>query len=190
MMHHLKLLIQVPLLSYFLYNYLIININIQTLIFKILLINSCFSNLIFLNKKFLYNCYFLPHKIFLNCKSKQYSITIITIFNNVLTDLLITYKKYLIIKGLFFKIIKLKNSIIKFELGYSHAIKVKIPRILKIYILNKKQTKFILLSNNRQFLINFIKLIKNIKKINPYKKQGIFIKKEFFKLKTGKKKFQ
>ena len=35
-----------------------------------------------------------------------------------------------------------------------------------------------------------IKLLKNIKKITPYKKQGIFYKKEKFNLKTGKKKFQ
>lgn len=185
-----KFLIKIPINFYYLYNYKLQTFNVKNLIFKIGLIHSKYSNIIILNKNLLYHCYFLPNQIYLICKIKSYYITLLTIFNNIITDLLITYKKYLVIKGLFFKIIKLKNAYIKFELGYSHSIKIKIPKNIKIYILNKKQTKFIILSNNRQLLINFIKLIKNLKKINPYKKQGIFFKKEYFKLKTGKKKFQ
>jgi ribosomal protein L6P/L9E len=185
-----KILIKIPISFYFLYLYIIKNLNTNNFLFKTSLINSTYSTTLILNKTLLYNCYFLPHKFYLNCKTKQYCYTLTTIINNLLIDILITHKKYLIIKGLFFKITKLKNNYIKFELGYSHSIKLKIPKNIKLYILNKKQTKFILLSNNRQLLFNFINLIKNLKKINPYKKQGIFIKKEIIKLKTGKKKFQ
>ena len=119
-----KFLIKIPITFYYLYNYKLQTFNIKNLIFKIGLINSKYS--------------------------KSYYITLLTIFNNIITDLLITYKKYLVIKGLFFKIIKLKNAYIKFELGYSHSIKIKIPKNIKIYILYKKQTNFIILSNYRQ----------------------------------------
>lgn len=183
-------LIQFSLNTFYLYTYSLLNLNIRYFIFKINLINSKFSNYIILKKNFLYNCYFLPHKIYLNCKKKMYYSTLLTLFNNLLNDLLIIHKKFLIIKGLFFKISKLKNSYLQFELGYSHTIILKIPNNIKIYLLNKKQTKFVLLSNNKQMLFNFIKFIKNIKKINAYKKQGIYLKKEHIILKTGKKKFQ
>ena len=97
------------------------------------------------------------------------------------------YSKKIILKGLGFRINQLNNiNTLRFKLGFSHLIDLKIPGN-KIYTIVKKNVlhiKGIDLVN----IGNFCQKIKNLKKPNIYNGKGFRYKREIISLKTFKKK--
>jgi large subunit ribosomal protein L6 len=97
------------------------------------------------------------------------------------------FKNYLLIKGLGYKV-KLENNILNFKLGYSHNILYPIPEGISINILPKKLKALKIVGSDCQLVKEVSIRIKNFKKPNSYKVQGIFFYKEKKKLKDSKKK--
>lgn len=99
------------------------------------------------------------------------------------------YYARLSLRGLGFKITKVvenSNTFLLFKVGFSNLIKIKEPS--DKLSTNIRKSKLYLFSSNLVFLGNFSKIIKNIKKPNPYNGKGIFLKNSFFKKKIFKKK--
>jgi len=92
------------------------------------------------------------------------------------------YFKEIKIVGLGYMVYKIKDSLI-FDLGYSHFISFKVPTNIIIKI---EGQNIILYSINKEQLNRFISIIKQFRKINPYKGTGILNKDEKIKLKKGK----
>lgn len=118
------------------------------------------------NKKVLLNLYLNLIKIKLKEFSQEFKLT-------------------LNIKGIGFKaFLKNKNELL-LKLGFSHNISFLIPTKIKIII---QQNKILFISNDFQFLHNFVFFIKNFKKPEPFKGKGLFVNNEIINIKEGKKK--
>lgn len=108
-----------------------------------------------------------------------------TLCFSALQDVSLSYKFFLELRGIGFKIIKKKNTII-LDIGFSHQIILLIPIYLRIKILNKKGTKFLLHSFCRQKVHEFANIIKLTKIPNVYTLKGIHYKNEILIKKSGK----
>jgi large subunit ribosomal protein L6 len=80
-----------------------------------------------------------------------------------------------------------ESRILTFSLGYSHLIKFKLHEDIDCSIIKKDKVLRFRSSNFSQ-LYNALFIIKAFRKINIFKGKGIKFKKEFIKLKVGKKK--
>lgn len=96
------------------------------------------------------------------------------------------YKYDLILKGLGYKLALHSNKKIIFKLGYSHEFHIKLPEDVKILIHNP--TSFSLTGVDKQTITLFIDRLRKLKKVDPYKGKGIFLKNHKIKLKEGKNK--
>lgn len=117
---------------------------------------------------------------------KNFSLlkTIFNIFLNKSKELLKGFFIELEIKGLGYFVFLNKNCLI-FDLNYSHFIGLNIPNN---FIIKKFKNRLVLFSFTREELVNFSKLILQLKKIDIYKGKGIFLKGQKLKLKEIKKK--
>ena len=80
----------------------------------------------------------------------------------------------------------LVNNYLNLNLGYSHAIKVMIPK--EISVACPKPTTLILSSFDKEKLGQFTDIVKRQRSTEPYKGKGIKIKGQFVRRKEGKKK--
>lgn len=102
------------------------------------------------------------------------------------------YKRYYLkLKGLGFslKYVTMPQHILLFNIGFSKAQFIRIPKI--IYIIKKPRKKkniFTLISSSLNILSKFLILIRKLKTPDPYKIKGLRYIKESIKTKTGKKK--
>lgn len=78
-----------------------------------------------------------------------------------------------------------KKNILKFKLGYSTPIYVKIPLGIKVSLY--KQRKIALSSPYAQYLHIFTKKLRNLRFPDAYKKKGVRLWGQPIKLKVGKK---
>ena len=89
--------------------------------------------------------------------------------------------------GLGFKVKKsgfLKTRSLKFDLGYSHTIRLVLPQNIKI---GRVKRRFYIFSNDFSALQIFSRQIKLLKQVNPYKLRGLKASNEVLKMKPGKK---
>lgn len=77
------------------------------------------------------------------------------------------------------------DKILQLKLGYSHFINCVIPNLIKVKVINS--TQIICLSSNWLQLTQFIAKLRQLKKINRYKKKGVLFLNETIQYKEGKK---
>ncbi|XRA05389.1 MAG: hypothetical protein ACN6LP_00845 [Candidatus Carsonella ruddii] len=161
------------------------NLNSEKIIFK--------NNFLFIKNVFFCKIK-VPSDIKLsitNKKIKFYSfsfniineISFFKIISNLIKGIKKLWENEIFFLGIGFKIFKNKNKIF-FDLGFSCIKYLKIPNYLKIEIF---KNKIVLKSVYKDKIGIFIKKILNIKKFDPYKKKGIFLKNPIIK-KSSKKK--
>ncbi|MGK2912799.1 MAG: hypothetical protein ACSLEI_00865 [Candidatus Carsonella ruddii] len=161
------------------------NINCKKVIFKnnFLFIKNIFFckikipldiKLIINNKKIIFNSFSF---------NKQNEISFFKNINNLIKGIQTLWENEIFFIGIGFKIYKNNNKIF-LDLGFSSIKYLNIPNYLKIEIF---KDKIILKSVYKDKIGIFIKKILNIKKFNPYKKKGIFLKNPIMK-KSSKKK--
>lgn len=89
--------------------------------------------------------------------------------------------------GLGFRVKKsgfLMTRSLKFDLGYSHTIRLILPRNVRIA---RVKRRFFIFSNDLNTVNIFSRQIKLLKQLNPYKLRGLKISDEELKMKPGKK---
>ncbi|MFI4913413.1 MAG: hypothetical protein ACH6QR_00160 [Candidatus Carsonella ruddii] len=161
------------------------NLNFEKVIFKnnFLFIKNIFSckikipldiKLTIINKKITFYSFSF---------NKNNEISFLKIITNLVKGIKKLWENEVFYIGIGFKIFKNNNKIF-FDLGFSFVKYLKIPNYLKIEIL---KNKIILKSVYKDKIGIFIKKILNIKKFDPYKKKGIFLKNPIIK-KSSKKK--
>jgi len=96
------------------------------------------------------------------------------------------YSKKLVLRGLGYKMTLTDFNILKFKLGFSHLIDVKVP-LNKIFVKIRKNRIF-LKSFDNSFLGNFCQKIKTLKLPNVYNRKGFKLRRKKIKYKTFKKK--
>ncbi len=116
---------------------------------------------------------------------KKFLGLIFTLCFSALQDVSLSYKYFLEMRGIGFKIYK-KEKLLILDVGYSHQIFLMIPEILLVKILNKKNTKFAIQGFCRQKVHEFANLIKLSRLPNEYTLKGIHYKNEFLIKKSGK----
>lgn len=123
---------------------------------------------------------------YLNEKLKKKFFNFINLFKTLIKKNNTFFTKKLLLKGLGLKAILSPDlTILELKLGFSHSIKIKIPKN-KINIKLIKNT-IIATSSNLVTLGNYLYKIRNFKKPNIYKGKGIWYKNENIKLKIIKK---
>lgn len=73
---------------------------------------------------------------------------------------------------------------LKFDLGYSHTIRLILPKNVKI---GRVKRRFFIFSNDLGTVNVFSRQIKLLKQLNPYKLRGLKVSSEELKMKPGKK---
>ena len=116
---------------------------------------------------------------------KKFLGLLFTLCLAALQDVSLSYKYFLEMRGIGFKVYK-KLNILILDVGFSHQIKLIIPQNLLVKILNKKNTKFLLHGFNRKKVHEFANIIKLCRLPNEYTLKGIHYKNEFLVKKTGK----
>jgi len=112
-----------------------------------------------------------------------------SIFKYYLEDIFYGYSLILELRGVGYKVLYDKeNNVLIFDLGLSHSIKYILPVEVFAKVVDKKNTIFCLLGNNREIVQNTAVKIKNLIKKDHYKGKGIFYYNENFLLKKGKSK--
>lgn len=89
----------------------------------------------------------------------------------------------LFLQGIGFRCeVELEN--LMFDMGYSHRIKIKMPKEIKV---KSSKGKILVFSKNKERLGLFVAMIKDLRYPDPYKGKGIIFLGEERKLKVGKK---
>jgi hypothetical protein len=142
---------------------------------------------IYQSKKNINNYFLLSNK--LNIKINQNNLYFNNFNNNFLKFIKNNDKEYsrkLILKGLGFRINYIEESnALRFKLGLSHSVDIKIP-LNNIYAIIKKNTIHIT-GANLSYIGNFCQKIRNLKKKNAYNGKGFFLKNEKIICKVYKK---
>jgi len=111
------------------------------------------------------------------------------LFSNFLLDLNYSYKVYMRIFGISYKVLPDVTSRLFLNLGLTHQIIKNIPFFLKIKIFDKKYRKFFISGTNRQLVKQFAFSLILFKKPNIYTGKGLKIYNVKSRRKNGKKKF-
>ena len=77
------------------------------------------------------------------------------------------------------------NLFLKFKIGLNKPALVKIPKGIKVNVLNR--TTFCIIGEDLKKTQNFVHKIRNIRKLDVYKAKGIQYSNEIIKLKTVRK---
>lgn len=107
--------------------------------------------------------------------------------NNIVTGLTTGFKATLSIVGVGYKAVLSKDKkFLTLSLGYSHDIRYKIPQDISCEC--PQNTEIAISSINKQKLFTAAAVLCRMRKYNPYKGKGIFIKGEFKRKKEINKK--
>nr|YP_009186564.1 ribosomal protein L6 [Cyclospora cayetanensis]AKO71986.1 ribosomal protein L6 [Cyclospora cayetanensis]ANJ44337.1 ribosomal protein L6 [Cyclospora cayetanensis]ANN13271.1 ribosomal protein L6 [Cyclospora cayetanensis]ANN13300.1 ribosomal protein L6 [Cyclospora cayetanensis]ANN13329.1 ribosomal protein L6 [Cyclospora cayetanensis] len=139
---------------------------------------------LFLSKKIINFPLFFS--LYLFSKEKNILNTLYKILNYKLYLFYTTYKLSIEFRGIGYKFLFI-NKNLYFILGYSHLIKLKLPKTCSIYI-DEKNKLLILIYSNKYMLGNIFYIIKSCKKLNVYKGKGIKNIFDQIKLKLSKTK--
>lgn len=93
------------------------------------------------------------------------------------------FSSQLILEGIGYRV-TCDSSTLFFKLGFSHPVKIPIPRRIKVFCF--KETQLLLKSSSKNRLRNFVLGIQHIKKPDVYKNKGILFKEK----QSCKKKFK
>jgi len=121
----------------------------------------------------------------LETKKMQYS-SFFRLFQKALIGVCLGFVTRLIFVGVELRIEAIENDFIKFKLGFSHFVFVKIPSSIKVF--SPKKTLLVLKSIDEQLLKEFCSKICSFKALDVYKGKGILYKNQILILKEGKKK--
>jgi large subunit ribosomal protein L6 len=119
-----------------------------------------------------------------NVKNNSFNSIYKVMLNQIWIGLAFGYRKQLNLIGIGYTV-KKENNILYFKLGYSHNVFVKLPN--SIIALSPRPRKLILKSIFLHELATFVCIIQNLKKPNPYKRLGIYLKHQKVTIKQGKK---
>jgi ribosomal protein L6P/L9E len=108
-----------------------------------------------------------------------------TYLTNIFLGYLKNYSQYVRVKGMGYKVVTL-NTILLVKLGFSHRILYLFTNDFRLNYLNKQLLIF--KSRCTYLLKQNIYLFQHIRKINSYKKKGIYIKGALIKVKINTKK--
>ena len=123
-----------------------------------------------------------------NKKTKNISIlwgTYRSLVNNAVIGVSKGHEKNLELNGVGFRA-NLKGDDLVMSLGFSHEIKYKVPKGVKIKV--EKQTKINISGPDKELVTKTSSEIKSIKPVEPYKGKGIKEKDQYVLRKEGKKK--
>ncbi len=103
--------------------------------------------------------------------------------NNMILGVNKAYEKKLIVEGIGFKADVVGSDLV-FKLGFSHPVKIPIPKNLKV----TSDKNIITVSGiDKEFLGLYVAELRALKKPEPYKGKGIRYEKEVIRRKEGKK---
>jgi len=108
-----------------------------------------------------------------------------SLINNAITGVSQGHEKVLELNGVGFRA-NLKGEELVMSLGFSHEIKYKIPKGVKVKV--EKQTKINIVGPDKELVAKVASEIKSIKPVEPYKGKGIKEKGQYVLRKEGKKK--
>ena len=108
-----------------------------------------------------------------------------TIINNMVTGVSKGFSKILEINGVGYRA-SIEGNILTLQLGYSHDIKLAIPKDLEVKC--SKPTEIIVSGIDKQKVGQFASEIRKLRKPEPYKGKGIKYQEELIRRKEGKKK--
>jgi large subunit ribosomal protein L6 len=103
--------------------------------------------------------------------------------SNMITGVNTAFQKKLIIEGIGFKS-DVKGEDLTMSLGYSHAVKLKIPKTLKV---SAEKNIVTISGSNKEDVGQFAAQIRSQKQPEPYKGKGIRYEDEVIRRKQGKK---
>lgn len=123
-----------------------------------------------------------------NSPNKKYSKNSLFIYKIIIKQLILSmfkpFRDRLILEGVGYKVWKKKRKL-KFKLGFSKPVFLKIPKGISVSIY--KLRKITISSLSLQYLRIFRQKLRLLRVPDSYKKKGIRYYKEIFKLKEGKK---
>ena len=108
-----------------------------------------------------------------------------TLFFSALQDVSLSYKFFLEMRGIGFKIYRYQR-VLCLEVGFSHKLFISIPNNLYIKIVNKKNTKFLIQGFNRHLVHEFANYLRLCRFPNEYTLKGIHYKNQWLVKKAGK----
>ena len=111
--------------------------------------------------------------------------TIRALTSNIIQGVDQGYEKKLEINGVGYRAAT-EGDILQLQLGYSHDIKVAIPK--EITVKCAKPTEIIITGANKQIVGQFAAEIRSLRKPEPYKGKGVRYSDEYVRQKEGKKK--
>ena len=106
-----------------------------------------------------------------------------TLINNMIIGVSEQFQLTLVLKGVGYRATLQENEII-LNLGYSHSVKIKIPKPIKVEIM--QNTTIDLKSCDKELLGLFASNIRSWRRPEPYKGKGILYKDEQIICKAGK----
>ena len=121
-------------------------------------------------------------------KTKNISVlwgTYRSLVNNAVIGVSKGHEKNLELSGVGFRA-NLKGEDLVMSLGFSHEIKYKVPKGVKLKV--EKQTKINIVGADKELVAKTASEIKSIKPVEPYKAKGIKEKDQYVLRKEGKKK--
>ena len=108
-----------------------------------------------------------------------------SLINNAVLGVTKGHEKNLELNGVGFRA-NLKGEDLVMSLGFSHEVKYKIPKGVKVKV--EKQTKINIAGADKELVAKTASEIKSIKPVEPYKAKGIKEKDQYVLRKEGKKK--
>ena len=108
-----------------------------------------------------------------------------TLINNMVIGVNSGFKKSLEVNGVGYRAAT-EGDILQLQLGYSHDIKVAIPK--EISVKCAKPTEIVISGSNKQKVGQFAAEIRALRKPEPYKGKGVRYSDEYVRQKEGKKK--
>jgi large subunit ribosomal protein L6 len=108
-----------------------------------------------------------------------------TLINNMVIGVENGFTKTLEVNGVGYRAAT-EGDILQLQLGYSHDIKVAIPK--EINVKCAKPTEIIISGANKQKVGQFAAEIRSLRKPEPYKGKGVRYSNEYVRQKEGKKK--
>ncbi len=109
--------------------------------------------------------------------------TVSSLVNNMILGVNKAFEKKLIVEGIGFKADVVGSDLV-FKLGFSHPVKIAIPKNLKV----TSDKNIITVSGiDKEFVGLYVAELRALKKPEPYKGKGIRYEKEVIRRKEGKK---
>ncbi|MEW5907828.1 MAG: 50S ribosomal protein L6 [Patescibacteria group bacterium] len=109
--------------------------------------------------------------------------TYVSHLRNMIEGVTKGYEKKLIVEGIGYRA-QMQDNVLFLSLGFSHPVKIEIPKDLKVAVENNIIT---ISGIDKENVGNFAAKIRELKKPEPYKGKGIRYENEVIRRKAGKK---